>query len=154
MKRNFGTVSDYMTHFEACDQLFPTNLSERVNLKAYSMKLHDRATSFEIWQDNYIVGLLSAYINTDIVFISHICVLPEAPTGSGHQLFEALLIESALAGKDRIRLHVEPSNKKAITFYTRHGFAEIDETDGVLLMERMVLQKQLSRKESDSMNEA
>lgn len=146
MKRNFGTVSDYMTHFEACDQLFPTNLSDRVDLQAYSMKLHDRATSFEIWQDNHIVGLLSAYMDTDIVFISHICVLPEAPAGSGHELFEGLLIESALAGKDRIRLHVEPTNTKAITFYTRHGFAEIDQTNGVLLMERIVLQRQLSPK--------
>ncbi|MFN3634096.1 MAG: GNAT family N-acetyltransferase, partial [Exiguobacterium profundum] len=67
-----GSVNDYVAHLEACDDLFPTRLSERVDLRAYAEKLHDRATSFELWQDDRLVGMLSAYMDTDVAFISHI----------------------------------------------------------------------------------
>ncbi|STO07297.1 MULTISPECIES: GNAT family N-acetyltransferase [Exiguobacterium] len=131
-----GSVDDYVAHLEACDDLFPTRLSERVDLRAYAEKLHDRATSFELWQDDRLVGLLSAYMDTDVAFISHICVLPEVPAGSGHTLLDALADEMKRTGKRVVRLHVEADNDRAIRFYNRHGFLEIGRLNRDIIMER------------------
>lgn len=131
-----GSVNDYVAHLEACDDLFPTRLSERVDLRAYAEKLHDRATSFELWQDDRLVGLLSAYMDTDVAFISHICVLPEVPAGSGHTLLDALADEMKRTGKRVVRLHVEADNDRAIRFYNRHGFLEIGRLNRDIIMER------------------
>ncbi len=131
-----GSVDDYVAHLEACDDLFPTRLSERVDLRAYAEKLHDRATSFELWQDGRLVGLLSAYMDTDVAFISHICVLPDAPAGSGHTLLNALADEMKRTGKRVVRLHVEADNDRAIRFYNRHGFLEIGRLNRDIIMER------------------
>ncbi|MEM5419388.1 GNAT family N-acetyltransferase, partial [Staphylococcus gallinarum] len=79
-----------------------------------------------------------AYMDTDIVFISHICVLPEAPSGSGHALLEALCEEAVKANKRKIHLHVEATNERAIAFYMRHGFSELDRIDDVLVMESVL----------------
>lgn len=131
-----GSVDDYVAHLEACDDLFPTRLSERVDLRAYAEKLHDRATSFELWQDDRLVGLLSAYMDTDVAFISHICVLPEVPAGSGHTLLDALADEMKRTGKRVVRLHVEADNDRAIRFYNRHGFLEIGRLNRDIIMEQ------------------
>lgn len=138
MTRDQGTVSDYVAHLEACDHLFPTKLSERVALEPYALKLYERATSYEIWNDGRLVGLIAAYMDTDIVFISHICVLPEAPSGSGHALLEALCEEAIQTNKRKIHLHVEAMNERAIAFYMRHGFSELDRTGDVLVMESVL----------------
>ncbi|MCT4795963.1 MAG: GNAT family N-acetyltransferase [Exiguobacterium sp.] len=131
-----GSVADYVAHLEACDGLFPTKLSERVDLKAYAAKLHDRATSFELWEDGRLVGLLSAYMDADVAFISHVCVLPEAPRGSGHTLLNALFDEMRRTAKHVVRLHVEADNARAIAFYERHGFIEIGRLNRDVIMER------------------
>lgn len=96
------SVSNCVNHLEECDDLFPTKLSKRVDLHAYAVKLQNRATSFELWQDGHLAGVLAAYMDTDIVFISHICVLSEAPPGSGRTLLEALFEEAERFGKHGI----------------------------------------------------
>lgn len=134
--RGRGSVEDYEAHLKACDALFPTALSERIDLHEYARKLHDRATSFELWDDDQLIGLLAAYFDTDVAFISHICVLPEAPKGSGHDLLIRLLDEAAWQQKQLIRLHVETTNTHAISFYGKHGFIGIGQVGNDLIMER------------------
>lgn len=132
-----GSVADYVAHLEACDDLFPTKLSERVDLRAYAAKLHERSTAFELWDGNRLVGLLAAYMDTDVAFISHICVLPEAPPGSGHTLLAALFEEVGRTGKRGVRLHVEATNERALAFYVRHGFTETGRVKEDVVMERL-----------------
>lgn len=131
-----GSVADYETHLEACDALFPTALSERINLHEYARKLHDRAISFELWDDGRLIGLLAAYFDTDVAFISHICVLPEAPKGSGRDLLIRLFNEAAQQNKRLIRLHVEKTNAHAISFYRKHDFVGTGQVGENLIMER------------------
>lgn len=131
-----GAVADYEAHLVACDTLFPTALSERIDVRAYAQKLYDRATSFELWDEGRIIGLLSVYLDTDVAFISHICVLPEAPKGSGHNLLNRLFDEVAQQHKQVIRLHVEETNERAISFYKKYGFIETGKTGIDLIMER------------------
>lgn len=131
-----GSVADYEAHLEACDDLFPTALSDRTDLHEYARKLHNLATSFELWDDNRLIGLLSAYLDTDIAFISHICVLPEAPRGSGHALLTALFEEVSQQSKRMIRLQVEKTNENAIAFYQKHEFVVTDQSGDNLMMER------------------
>lgn len=131
-----GSVEDYVAHLKACDGLFPTKLSDRVDLFDYASKLQHRATSFELWEDGRLVGLLSAYMDTDIVFISHICVLPEAPPRSGHALLKVLFKEVRRIGKRRIRLNVEATNERAVAFYVRHGFVDVGQKNEFVVMER------------------
>lgn len=138
MTINHGTAADYTAHLKACDRLFPTALSERIDLERYAEKLHDRATSFELWDGHRIVGLLSVYLDTDVAFISHICVLPEAPPRSGSRLMTALVNEAIRRHKRRIRLQVEVKNEHAVTFYQRHGFVETQKNGLTLTMEREV----------------
>ncbi|TCI57401.1 GNAT family N-acetyltransferase [Exiguobacterium sp. SH1S21] len=131
-----GSVADYEAHLEACDALFPTALSERIDLHEYARKLHDQATSFELWDDDRLIGLLAVYFDTDVAFISHICVLPEAPKGSGHDLLVRLCDEAARQHKQLIRLHVEKTNEHAISFYRKHGFIGTGQAGNDVIMER------------------
>ncbi|MGI1820967.1 GNAT family N-acetyltransferase [Exiguobacterium sp. TRN 1102] len=48
---------------------------------------------------------------------------------------EALCGEAIQTNKRKIHLHLEATNERAIAFYMRHGFSELDRTGDVLVME-------------------
>ncbi|WP_215144689.1 GNAT family N-acetyltransferase [Exiguobacterium qingdaonense] len=151
MTRDKATVSDYVSHLEACDHLFPTKLSERVDLHTYATKLHERATSFELWQDDVLVGLLAAYMDQEVAFISHICVLPEAPRGSGQKLLNELIAEVRKAGKRGIRLNVEATNGRARAFYLRQGFMDVGHIGGDIVMEHFIEGKRSAKERKNEL---
>ncbi|MEK7412348.1 MAG: GNAT family N-acetyltransferase [Planctomycetota bacterium] len=124
--RETATLAVIRTHLLACAGSFIPPLHETVNIVAYASKIRSHAVTFEGWRDGVLVGLVAGYFNDPLgktAFITNVSVLPGF-TGLG--IAGLLLKDSMLFARTRrfptLRLEVNESNERAVTFYVRHGF--------------------------------
>jgi ribosomal protein S18 acetylase RimI-like enzyme len=125
-KKNTATEVEILEHFKKSDQQFIPNLSSKVNLEVYAQKLSKLADNFEVWVDDDLVGVVSAYMNDPIqvrVFISNVSVL-EKFTGKG---FASKLLDDCLQyaksnGFKEVVLEVNSNNQPACSLYYKKGF--------------------------------
>ena len=100
-------------------------LSTRVNLKEYAQKIIEKATLFEAWHNDTLIGLIAIYTNPQdhTAFITNVSVVKEF-TGLGisssllHQCIEHLRTKKFLY----INLEVNSHNSTAIGLYNKYGF--------------------------------
>lgn len=136
--RDEATAAQIAEHLRRCERDFVPALGGRVDIDRYAEKIAARATRFEGWDADTLVGLVAVYENDPgaaVAFITSVSVVPE------HQrrgLAGALLtraIESARAGGfDRIALEVGRTNPAAVRLYAGAGFGIAAEQDGIATM--------------------
>jgi ribosomal protein S18 acetylase RimI-like enzyme len=123
-----ATEKNIFLHLTDCDNNFTPPLSERTDLGAYAKKLFEKAVTFEAWSDNYLIGLIAAYLNPDdkrSAFITNISVTKEF-TGKGiaSRLLRNCIAYCAKNDYFVITLEVNRNNSQAIGFYNKHQFIQ------------------------------
>jgi ribosomal-protein-alanine N-acetyltransferase len=141
-RTNAATIDQLSDHLQRCDDGYVPALSGRVDIAEYARKVAERATRFEAWSDDGLVGLVAAYLPTASngpMFITDVSVAPEH---RGNGVASALLDECAgyarLHSIVRLRLEVDPRNGPALGLYKASGFASVAEVAGTVTMERPV----------------
>lgn len=138
---NSCSVRDIYSHLLECDQSFIPPLSKRVNILEYSQKLHSKATTIEIVQNEKLIGLIAAYLNkTDlkIGFISNISVLPSHKgLGYGKMMLKYCVQYMKSNGVLEVHLEVDSRNSAAIHLYKALNFYVTGQVDEKFLMKRI-----------------
>ena len=133
---NQSNLNDVLQHLKACDDTFMPPLSNRVELKAYALKIFDKANRFEAWQDVEMVGLIAAYCNDPekkTAFITSVSVTPSCHgMGIASRLMEQCIRKLKSHSFKRLQLEVASNNLPAIRLYQKFGFSH-DRSQGAAL---------------------
>lgn len=130
-------IAALLQHFEYCDSFYVPRLSERINLVDYAQKITVNACTFEAWEGEGLLGVVSAYLNrTPYGFITDVSVKPESK-GKGiaknlvRNCIDAAQNEYGLCG---LKLEVYLENRQALNLYKTLGFIVHSKRDQVLEM--------------------
>lgn len=112
-----------------------TGMADWINEMAWMPRLHSHQEDVKIcarliqttqvWvleQDDLVTG----FIAVEKGFVNSLYLAPDA-RGNGHG---KALLDAAKRDADRLELWVFQANPRAIRFYQREGFAEVERTDG------------------------
>ena len=127
------SFQEVLSFLQETDTMFPTPLSERVDLEMYAKKLSGHSNFSLSYAGNQMVGMISCYTNRPPMgYISNICV-KESYQGKGvfKEMFRRLVDEIKKKGIDRVRLEVDDDNVRAMDVYTRLGFSVVEEQSNV-----------------------
>lgn len=132
-KTKTASQDDIFLHLLDNDENFYPPLSERLDVKEFAEKIHDLAITFEAWDGNSLIGIVSVYCNRPVfAFINHVCV---SRIYKGNGIASKLIsqcIEFARAnGLEGVNLEVNPKNKAAISLYEKIGFKKTSNGTGV-----------------------
>ncbi|NTW22347.1 GNAT family N-acetyltransferase [Candidatus Falkowbacteria bacterium] len=129
-------------HLLACQNDFIPPLNETVDIEGYAQKLADKATTFEAWTDDGLVGLLAAYLNLDTAeaYISNVSVGSDfRGLGLAKSLVGQFLDEARQAGLRLAKLEVSKLNQPARKLYGKLGFIEsIAESDKIFMEMKLI----------------
>ncbi|MEW4925277.1 GNAT family N-acetyltransferase [Algibacter sp. 2305UL17-15] len=134
---NIATENDILSHLIKCDNEFFPKLSERVNIEDYATKLFKMSTTFEAWDKKVLVGFIGAYFNKEskIAFISNLSVLPKYQNkGIASKLINQAVKYAISDDFDTMKLEVNSSNEKVISFYRKHNFKCISKNLDIVTM--------------------
>lgn len=138
-----ATFEDIVMHLRRCSEKFQPALATRVSIEEYSRKIFEKATTFEAWCDNVLVGLLAAYFNGDsgcFAYITNVSVLDDFfHLGIASGLLRKCVQYAVKEKFKEIRLEVGEENHPAIALYQKFGFASEEVRDGFLKM-RLIIQ--------------
>jgi ribosomal protein S18 acetylase RimI-like enzyme len=123
---NHASEAEIVGHLTACDAAFVPPLSARIQIADYAKKLAAKATRFEAWSGDTLVGLVAAYCNDlegRIAYITSVSICRDW-TGKGiaAALMQQCIEHTAKSGMKRIALEVAANNSAAIRLYTKFGF--------------------------------
>ena len=123
---NKATELEIYAHLDRCSHIFNPPLNTYVDLKEYSNKISAFATTFEIWENAYLVSLIAIYMNnldSKAAFISNVSVEAKFQgLGLASRLLKNVIEEVSKSGFEKIMLQVRPNNKTAIELYKKFGF--------------------------------
>jgi ribosomal protein S18 acetylase RimI-like enzyme len=127
---NKASVAQLVRHLSLCDHDFVPPLSTRVDIGDYARKIFEKATRFEGWVNDALVGLVAAYCNdweSRIAYVTSVSVLREW-TGKGvaNCLMNRCIEHAKASGMRKISLDVASANTSAIRFYMKSGFVADD----------------------------
>jgi ribosomal-protein-alanine N-acetyltransferase len=135
---NESTEKDIRRHFLRCDPQFSPLLSKRVDIREYSTKIREKASTFEAWERDTLIGLVAAYMNIPEhrCFITNVSVVTDF-TGKGvaARLMTACLEHAKAAEVTSILLEVSPDSRPAIQLYKKIGFQVVENRRDVLIMQ-------------------
>lgn len=136
---NSSGKREIFEHLLSVDEDFCPKLSSSVNLENYSEKMFLVADRFECWMSNKLVGLIAVYANYDehqpFCYITNVSVF-NSLTGKGvaDQLMTQVISALEERNISRIDLHVNKLNFRAINFYRKYKFKDVEETEFRVLM--------------------
>lgn len=132
-------VSDEIVqHLKACDSAFIPELSQKVNIEEYAVKIADKAHTFEAWEGKELVGLIAVYINFDSLtaFITNVSVLSNySRAGIGKELLHSCIGFLKNNSIKKVSLEVGISNSAALELYKKFNFIESDFRTETKMME-------------------
>lgn len=125
-----ATVGEIAEHLKRCDRDFLPSLSKRVELPGYARKIESRATRFEAWAGDRLVGLVAAYCDGTkdrTAFITSVSVEEGfRRTGIAAEIVALCIAHVAQQGLQRIELVVDSDNAAAMHLYATCGFVAGD----------------------------
>jgi ribosomal protein S18 acetylase RimI-like enzyme len=137
-----ASLEDIRKHLETCDSEFDPHLSSTVNLYEYSQKIEKYSTTFEVWSEKELTGLVAAYFNDPekrTGFITNVSVLPNYKgMGLASRLMENVIIFAKDHHYQNIKLEVKSFNTAAIHLYSKFGFVSEISNENVLKMNYLV----------------
>ena len=123
---NKASEAEIAEHLSRCDADFVPTLSSRVEIKNYAKKIINKATRFEAWSGDTLLGLVAAYYNDQekrIAYLTSISVLKEwMGKGIAACLMRRCIEHAKASGMWQISLEVEEGNAPAIRLYKKSGF--------------------------------
>jgi len=137
-KVNACTEKDIRSHLSRCNHQFNPPLSDRVDIGEYSKKLRLNALTFEAWNNESLVGMVAAYIDTrdHSCFITNTSVLAEfSGRGVAARLLAACLEHAHAANIETVSLEVSKDSQPAICLYRKFGFQVVEHQEGFLKMQ-------------------
>lgn len=137
-----ATAGEIRDHLQRCDNSFVPPLSSKVDVADYSLKLAQKAVTFEAFDGRKLIGLVAAYFtkeNHNEAYITNVSVIGSYEgTGLAFKLM-TLCMEYAKEKKfSSIVLEVSVLNKRAIRFYERLGFIAESENNGQFNMRLLI----------------
>jgi ribosomal protein S18 acetylase RimI-like enzyme len=121
-----ATRAQIAEHLARCDTAFVPPLTGRVEIGAYSDKIATRATRFESWADDALVGLVAAYCNDEhrgTAYVTSVSVLQGwQGRGIASRLLDRCVEHVAKLGFRHVQLEVGTTNNAALRLYERKGF--------------------------------
>ncbi len=135
---NKATESQITEHLLRCDRDFEPQLSKRVEIKDYAQKIASKATRFEAWTDDMLIGLVAAYFDNQenrCAYITSVSVL-RLWTGSGiaTRLLGQSIEHAKTLSMHQIGLEVGKENASTINLYKKSGFVEIKSNELLVTM--------------------
>ncbi|KAA5536251.1 GNAT family N-acetyltransferase [Taibaiella lutea] len=133
-KKETATRLDILQLLELSSEYFFPPLYKEVDIKEYAEKIFSKATTFEAWHDDILVGLIAVYLNdneTNIGFITSVVVAPKFfSQGIAGNLLENLFEHVKQINFRSIKLQVSKDNETAFLLYKKKGFQTVD-TEGL-----------------------
>lgn len=131
--KNTASENALNTYFISNKGLFAHPQLKERGLQSYINKIRGKAVIFEAWHNDQLIGLLAAYFNdfeSKTAFISLIGISPKYQRMgiAAKLLFDAINYGKKIDIK-KIRLEVNRSNRKAITFYKDMGFVIMNDSN-------------------------
>lgn len=136
-RNDTASAAEIARHLWLCDADYMPRLSSRVSIDAYAAKLAKRATLFEAWVEDELVGLVAAYcdLSQRTAFITNVSVAAaHRACGIASRLLATFLTRAQELKLQRVELEVNPGNHSAATLYTRHGFVSASAEDPARLV--------------------
>lgn len=123
---NKASEAQIAEHLLRCDADFVPPLSDRVEINDYAKKITSKATRFEAWSGDKLVGLVAAYCNDweqRIAYITSVSVSREwMGKGIAARLVGQCVEHAKVSGMRQISLEVANDNVPAIGLYEKSGF--------------------------------
>lgn len=136
--QNKALKEDIFLHLEKCANNFVPPLKTRVDLDNYANKLFSHAIIFEASTNNKLIGLVAGYFNdhsTRCGYITNVSVISDYQScGIASNLIKKCLSYSRTVGFEAIKLSVHKKNVKAVQFYLRNGFQQLETTTDISQM--------------------
>lgn len=127
-----------MAHLQKSDHQFFPPLSSRVNLEVYARKLASFADNYEAWDNEELIGIISAYMNNQqegVAFISNVSVLaPYTGKGLASRLLDDFLVDAKAKKFNKIMLEAHEENRPACLFYLKKGFNVVENNQQIVKM--------------------
>jgi len=131
---------DIYQHLHKVNQLFIPPLENRVDIEKFSDKIFDTAVTFEAWEDEKLVALISSYFNNMVDnygFINNISVEEQYATqGIATSLMKSCIEYGRNNHFKVLGLEVCSHNIKAIRLYEKFDFKIIESNDDFFKMEK------------------
>ncbi len=135
---NKASEAEIAEHLSRCDADFVPPLSGRVEIADYAKKIASKATRFEAWSGNALVGLVAAYCNDQekrTAYITSVSVLKAwAGKGIAARLVAQCVEHAKVLGMRQISLELAGDNTRAIRLYEKSGFVAGKVTDAFVTM--------------------
>jgi ribosomal protein S18 acetylase RimI-like enzyme/SAM-dependent methyltransferase len=123
---NKASEAEIAEHLSRCNADFVPPLSGRVEIRNYAQKIENKATRFEAWSGDTLVGLVAAYCNdreNGFAYITSVSVLKEIMgKGITAHLLSQCIEHAKTSGMLQVTLEVASDNTPAIKLYEKSGF--------------------------------
>jgi ribosomal-protein-alanine N-acetyltransferase len=127
-KNKHADADAIQAHLNRCKDDFIPSLDITVNIRAYAKKIAENTITFEVWQNNNLIGLIAAYLNDEnhhLGFITNVSVEKEyAGKGIASQLLTNCINFARKKEYKEIALEVNLNNQQAIKLYEKFLFKE------------------------------
>lgn len=135
---NQANAAEIADHLYRCDADFMPPLSDRVEIGSYARKIANKATRFEAWAGDDLVGLVAAYCNDSerrVAYITSVSVLRGwLGRGIASRLMERCICYVKGLRYESIALDVDQDNVAALRLYGKQGFAQSGRVDRTITM--------------------
>jgi ribosomal protein S18 acetylase RimI-like enzyme len=123
---NEASELEIRRHLLECDPDFVPALSSRVDIASYAHRISTKATRFEAWHEDSLVGLVAAYCNdadSRIAYVTSVSVLRGwMGRGIASQMMTRCLEHARASAMTAVKLEVAQANAAAIRLYEDKGF--------------------------------
>lgn len=124
---NRASEAEIAEHLTRCDADFIPPLTGRVEIEDYARKIASKATRYEAWTGDSLIGLVAIYYNTDsrITYVTNVSVMREwLGNGIATRLMSQCIAHAKTLNMKRISLQVGEENQGAIKLYEKMGFSK------------------------------
>jgi len=127
-KTKQAAEKDILVHLKECNDSFLPPLNERTDLLTYSKKIHEKAITFEAWNNDWLIGLIAVYFNNADPLSAFITSVSVVKKYKGMGIATSLLKNCINYSVDKncfiIYLEVNNENTPAINFYKKYNFTQ------------------------------
>ena len=98
-------------------------LSDQVDLRNYTKKIHNKAKFYFLEDDKNCVGIIAYYLSNKKCYITSIGLQSKYHNhGYGSMFFDFFIAKMSEKSISQIKLEVHSENKKALSFYKKYNF--------------------------------
>ena len=122
-KTDIASFNHVYSHLSECSENFEPPLDSKVTISEYSKKIAERATTFEAWVEDKLVGLVAAYFNDQQKgkgYITNVSTVREyVGEGIASNLVKNCIAYAAENNFSEVGLEVNAKNHKAVKLYEK-----------------------------------